>query len=55
MKTIIKILPDVLAALGTICIVGALWMVSPALGLGALGVGAILWGVLLTVGGGSDP
>lgn len=42
MKTILKYLPDALAACGAVCIVVALWLVSPVWGL--LGTGAVLIG-----------
>lgn len=42
MKTIKKFLPDALAACGAVCIVVALWLVSPVAGL--LGTGAALIG-----------
>lgn len=42
MKTIKKILPDALAAIGAVCIVVALWLVSPVWGL--IGMGAALIG-----------
>lgn len=55
MKTILRILPDVLALLGVVCIVVALWLVSPVAGL--LGLGAVCVGgaLLLMRYGGEDP
>ena len=55
MKTIRKYLPDALAACGAVCIVVALWLVSPVAGL--LGLGAVCVGgaLLLMRYGGEDP
>lgn len=52
MKTIKKILPDALACLGAVCIVVALWLVSPVAGLLASGVACIGGAVLLSIWGG---
>lgn len=54
MKMILRILPDAFAAMGVICIVAALWMVSPVAGLFGLGTALILAAVLLARYGGDD-
>ena len=54
MKSILKFLPDALAACGAVCIVVALWMVSPVVGLSATGVALIGAGWLLARYGGAD-
>lgn len=54
MKSILKFLPDVLALGGAGCIVVALWMVSPTLGLAAAGTVLIGAGWLLARYGGAD-
>lgn len=54
MKSILKFLPDALAACGAVCIVVALWMVSPVVGLIATGVMLIGAGWLLARYGGAD-
>lgn len=54
MKSIMKFLPDALAACGAVCIVVALWMVSPVIGLAATGVTLIGAGWLLARYGGAD-
>lgn len=54
MKSILKFLPDALAACGAVCIVVALWMVSPVIGLIATGVALIGAGWLLARYGGMD-
>lgn len=46
MKTIMKYLPDALAVCGSVCIVVALWLVSPVWGLLATGA-ALIGGALL--------
>ncbi len=54
MKRLRKFLPDLLASAGVICIVAALWMVHPILGLiglgGSLISGAILY-IIYSIGG----
>lgn len=52
MKTIMKILPDVLAVSGAVCIVVALWLVSPGAGLLTAGLACIIGAVLLSFAGG---
>lgn len=52
MKTIKKILPDVLAVCGAVCIVVALWLISPWVGLLGAGAACILGAVLLSFAGG---
>lgn len=54
MKSILKFLPDVLALGGAVCIVVALWMVSPVVGLIATGAALIGAGWLLARYGGAD-
>lgn len=54
MKSILRFLPDALAACGAVCIVVALWMVSPVVGLIATGVALICAGWLLARYGGAD-
>lgn len=54
MKSILKFLPDVLALGGAGCIVVALWMVSPVIGLIATGAMLIGAGWLLARYGGAD-
>ena len=54
MKSIMKFLPDALAACGAVCIVVALWMVSPVIGLAATGAALICAGWLLARYGGAD-
>lgn len=54
MKSILRFLPDALAACGAVCIVVALWMVSPVIGLAATGVALIGAGWLLARYGGAD-
>lgn len=54
MKSILRFLPDALAACGAVCIVVALWMVSPTLGLAVAGVMLIGAGWLLARYGGAD-
>nr|WP_300187024.1 hypothetical protein [uncultured Agathobaculum sp.] len=54
MKSILRFLPDALAACGAVCIVVALWMVSPVVGLSATGVALIGAGWLLARYGGAD-
>ena len=54
MKSILKFLPDALAACGAVCIVVALWMVSPVVGLSTTGVALIGAGWLLARYGGAD-
>lgn len=54
MKSILRFLPDALAACGAVCIVVALWMVSPVVGLSATGVALIGAGWLLAQYGGAD-
>ena len=54
MKSILKFLPDALAACGAVCIVVALWMVSPVIGLAATGAALIGAGWLLARSGGAD-
>lgn len=54
MKSILKFLPDALAACGAVCIVVALWMVSPVVGLIATGAALIGAGWLLARYGGED-
>lgn len=54
MKSIMKFLPDALAACGAVCIVVALWMVSPVIGLAATGAALIGAGWLLARYGGAD-
>lgn len=54
MKSILKFLPDALAACGAVCIVVALWMVSPVVGLIATGVMLIGAAWLLARYGGED-
>ena len=54
MKSILKFLPDALALGGAVCIVVALWMVSPVIGLIATGVALIGAGWLLARYGGAD-
>lgn len=54
MKSILKFLPDALAACGAVCIVVALWMVSPVIGLIATGAALISAGWLLARYGGAD-
>jgi hypothetical protein len=56
MKQLKRILPDVLAGVGTACIVVALWMVSPVFGLVSAGVALIVIAVLASLfGGGHKP
>lgn len=52
MKTIRKILPDVLAVSGAVCIVVALWLISPWAGLLVLGIACILGALILSFSGG---
>ena len=53
MKSILRFLPDALAACGAVCIVVALWLVSPVWGL--LGTGAaLIGGALLLARFGGD-
>lgn len=54
MKHILRFLPDALAALGAVCIVVALWLVSPTVGLLAAGASLIAAGWLLARYGGED-
>ena len=54
MKSILRFLPAALAACGAVCIVVALWMVSPVVGLSATGVALIGAGWLLARYGGAD-
>ena len=54
MKSIMRFLPDALAACGAVCIVVALWMVSPVIGLAATGAALIGAGWLLARHGGAD-
>lgn len=54
MKHILRFLPDVLAALGAVCIVVALWLVSPTVGLLAAGAALMAAGWLLARYGGED-
>ena len=54
MKSSMKFLPDALAACGAVCIVVALWMVSPVVGLTATGAALIGAGWLLARYGGAD-
>lgn len=54
MKSILKFLPDALALGGAVCIVVALWLVSPVIGLIATGVMLIGAGWLLARYGGED-
>ena len=54
MKSILRLLPDALAACGAVCIVVALWMVSPVVGLSATGAALIGAGWLLAQYGGED-
>ena len=54
MKSILKFLPDALAACGAVCIVVALWMVSPVVGLISPGVALNGAGWLLARYGGAD-
>lgn len=54
MKTILKILPDALSVVGCVCIVVALWLVSPVLGLGSLGIVFIIYALLLAKFGGAN-
>lgn len=54
MKTILKILPDALSIVGCVCIVVALWLVSPVLGLGSLGIVFIIYALLLAKFGGAN-
>lgn len=54
MKSILKFLPDALAACGAVCIVVALWMVSPVIGLISTGAALIGAGWLLARYGGAD-
>ncbi len=51
MKRLRKFLPDLLAGAGVICIVAALWMVHPGLGLMSLGISLIGWAALYSIGG----
>lgn len=53
MKSILRFLPDALAACGAVCIVVALWMVSPVWGLLATGA-ALIGGALLLARFGGD-
>ena len=53
MKIILKYLPDALAACGAVCIVVALWLVSPVAGLLATGA-ALIGGAVLLVRLGGD-
>ena len=55
MKSLFKVLPDAFAVCGVVCIVAALWMVSPALGLSGAGAALIGAGWLLARFGGEDP
>ena len=52
MKTIKKILPDVLAVCGAVCIVVALWLISPWGGVLALGIVCIIGALILSFAGG---
>ena len=52
MKRLQKILPDVLAVCGAVCIVVALWMISPWAGVLTLGVCCICGAVVLSFAGG---
>lgn len=54
MKTIRKYLPDALAACGAVCIVVALWLVSPVAGLLATGAALIVGALLLARFGGDS-
>lgn len=54
MKSILKFLPDALALGGAVCIVVALWLVSPVIGLIATGAALIGAGWLLARYGGED-
>ncbi len=51
MKRLRKFLPDLLAGAGVICIVAALWMVHPVLGLIGSGVALVLGAILYSIGG----
>ena len=53
METILKYLPDALAACGAVCIVVALWLVSPVWGLLAT-CAALIGGALLLARFGGD-
>ena len=54
MKSILKFLPDALAACGAVCIVVALWLVSPVAGLLATGSALIVGALLLARFGGDS-
>lgn len=54
MKTILRMLPDALATAGAICIVVALWLVSPIAGLLALGAALLIGAMLVARFGGGD-
>lgn len=49
MKVLLKILPDLLAGAGAACIVVALWLISPTLGLTGAGVACLTAAVLLSL------
>ncbi|MDD6937016.1 MAG: hypothetical protein PUI99_08865 [Clostridiales bacterium] len=49
MKVLLKILPDLLAGAGAACIVVALWLISPTLGLTSAGVACLAAAVLLSL------
>lgn len=53
MKVIRKILPDVFAGAGAVCIVAALFMVSPFLGLLSAGAALLIGAALLSLVGGA--
>lgn len=49
MKKLEKILPDLLAGGGAVCIVVALWMISPVFGLFAIGVALISAAIMVSI------
>lgn len=51
MKVLKKILPDLLAGAGAACIVVALWLISPSLGLIGAGAACLATAVLLSAFG----
>lgn len=51
MKRLRKFLPDLLASAGVICIVAALWMVHPGLGLAGFGGALVFGAILYSIGG----
>lgn len=49
MKVLLKILPDLLAGAGAACIVVALWLISPSLGLIGAGAACLAAAVLISL------